>query len=158
MPKSKLLQPGGLERAVELAARQSGVGDLILVIVDADMDCPAELGPDLLERAQEARGDRQHLAVIAKSEFEAWFLAHTSSISGHRGLRAELENPADPEAIRDAKGWLADRSDPDSRYREVIDQPALAHHLNLDGARRSPSFDKLYRGLALVLQSLPDQP
>ena len=151
VPKSKVLQAGGLEKAVELAGRRTSEGDLILVIVDADTDCPATLGPALLARATERRQDRHHLAVVAKTEFEAWFLTDIEALSGQRGLRPGLLSPADPEATKDAKGWLADHSHPDARYREVIDQPALAHLLHLERARKSPSFDKLYRGIAASL-------
>lgn len=42
-PKSKLLQGGELERAVELAARKIGGIGAILILLDSDQDCPAEL-------------------------------------------------------------------------------------------------------------------
>ena len=56
-PKSKLTQEQGLDRAVKLASaklsqqRPKGIPSLILVLLDADNDCPAELGPLLRERA-----------------------------------------------------------------------------------------------------------
>lgn len=142
---------GQLERAVELAARRTSREDAILVILDADDDCPAELGPELLERARRARSDRRIYVVIAKSEFESWFIAAARSIAGHRGLELELDIPDDPEAIGDAKGWLSRSSAPGKSYRETLDQPALSQVLSLDEARRSPSFDKLWRSLEEAL-------
>src|SRR4051794_21667132 len=85
-PKSKLLRPGGLEDAVELAARATGPGGAILILLDSDDDCPAELGPRLLERARAQRGDRVIAVVVGKREFEAWFIACAESLRGHRGL------------------------------------------------------------------------
>src|SRR5581483_7473413 len=72
-PKSKLTKPGELERAVELAARKAS-GGAIFIVVDADDDCAARLGPDFLRRAVEARSDREIRVVIAVREFEAWFV------------------------------------------------------------------------------------
>ncbi len=43
--RSQLLRPRELERAIELAARQVGPQGGILVLIDSDDDCPAELGP-----------------------------------------------------------------------------------------------------------------
>ena len=53
--KSKLIQTGELERAVELAARKIGGEGAILILLDSDEDCPAELGPRLLARARRVR-------------------------------------------------------------------------------------------------------
>ena len=51
VPKDKLLKPGELERAVNLAARRTSATDGIVVLVDADDDCPAELAPAMTARA-----------------------------------------------------------------------------------------------------------
>ena len=47
-----------LERAVEFAARQSGEQGRILILLDADDDCPKELAAEMLRRAEAARQDR----------------------------------------------------------------------------------------------------
>jgi len=89
--------------------------------------------------------------VIANREFEAWSLAAAESLAGRRGLRPDLQAPADPESIRDAKGWLSQRMS--ARYSGTIDQPALAATMDLALAReRSPSFDKLVRDLERLLR------
>jgi Domain of unknown function (DUF4276) len=150
-PKSKLLRPPGLEDAVELAARATGQGGAILVLLDSDDDCPAELGPRLLERARAQRGDRSLAVVLAKREFEAWFLADAESLRGQQGLPGDLQAPPDAEAISDAKGWLSDRMPRGETYVETRHQPAFAASLDLDRARRADSFDKCYRDLARLL-------
>ena len=52
-----LHRSGELERAIELAARNVAGAGGILLILDADQDCPAELGPRLLKSARAARSD-----------------------------------------------------------------------------------------------------
>ena len=49
--RQKILKEGELERAVELAARKSEPCDGILILLDADSDCPKELAHSLLDRA-----------------------------------------------------------------------------------------------------------
>lgn len=150
VPKSRLMKPRELERSVELAARQCEPGDGILVLLDADDDCPAALGPELLGRARTARADRVIGVVLAKREYESWFLAAAPSIAGHRGLDPELSPPDDPESIRGAKEWLS-RSMSGGSYRETIDQAPLTAVFDLDAARKAPSFAKLWRFLREVL-------
>ena len=84
--------------------------------------------------------------MLAKAEYEAWFLAAAASIAGQRGLPEDLMPPADPEGIRGAKGWLKERRTDGLSYGETIDQPALTAVFDLDQARAgAPSFDKLWR-------------
>jgi len=151
VPKSRLLKSGELERAVELAARQSGEAGTILILLDADDDCPAQKGPELLARAVRARPDRKVRVVLAKREFEAWFLAAARSISGKRGLVPDLVPPAAPEEIADAKGWLSHNSVAGRTYHQTIDQPALVEIFDLDEARAADSFDKLWRDVINLL-------
>lgn len=105
-PRNQLLRPGVLESKIELVVRRIGRQGAVLVILDADDDYPARLGPALLERARRARPDLALGVVLAKREFEAWFLAAAESLRGWRGLPETLEAPGDPEAIRGAKEWL----------------------------------------------------
>ncbi len=84
--RSKVVKEDELRRAVTLAAmRLAGRGG-VLVLIDADDDCPAELGPKMLAWAVSTRSDIPVAVVLAKTEFEAWFLAAAASIAGRRGL------------------------------------------------------------------------
>lgn len=146
LPRGKLVQPGELERYVELGARSVGAGGAILVLADADDDCAATLGPQLLRRAAAQRSDMPVGVVLAVREYEAWFLASAASLSGKRGLGHDLQSPEKPEQIRDAKRWLQDHRVDGLAYRPILDQPALTAVLDLNVARMgSPSFDKLCR-------------
>jgi hypothetical protein len=143
-----LVKSGELERYVELAMRSVAGTGALLVLLDADDDCPATLGPELLTRVRAVREDVPAVVVVANREFEAWLLASADSLRGHRGLPDDLEPPGDSEAIRDAKGWLQDRRIDGRAYSPTIDQPALTAVLQLDRARtRSASFDKLWRDI-----------
>ncbi len=153
VPKGTLIKAGGLERAVQRAARGTQERDAILVVLDADGACPAQLGPALVARAQGARSDRQVRVVIANNEFEAWFLAAAVSLQGVGHLRRVLTPPADPERVRDAKGWLTEHSDARYPYRPARDQEAFAHEFDLQLARCAPSFDKLWRDLCSLIEA-----
>jgi hypothetical protein len=147
--KSKLVMKGELERAVEFVARQITSDDGIVILADADDDCPGQRGPELLARARNQRRDRRIAVVLARREYEAWFLAAAQSLRGSRGLPAELEELPDPEGVRDAKGWLASRMP--RGYSETLDQPAFTAIFDLDDARRADSFDRMYRDLERLL-------
>lgn len=156
VPASRLLKAGEIERSVELAARKlQGFGGIV-VIVDCDWDggCPAREGPTLLRRARQARADYPVSVVLAKKEYESWFLAAAESLRGRRGLPETLERPPDPESIRDAKGWLTDRMPIGAGYSETDDQPALTAVFDMTTARRADSFDKCFRELAGMLRAL----
>lgn len=145
VPKNKLLKPDELERTVNLAVRRTSATDGIIVLVDADDDCPAELAPAMATRAAQSRPDRRISVVIAKSEFESWFVAAADSLAGYRGLYDGLVAPANAERIRDAKGWLSSNMPTGLTYRETIDQAAFASKIDLEQARQCPSFDKFVR-------------
>ncbi len=152
--RSKLVQAGEVERSAELARRLQGPSARLLVVLDADDDCPAQLAASLLARASAAANDLRQAVVVANRELEAWFLAGVESLRAQRGLRADADAPADVEGPRDAKGRLAAlMSRP---YSDVTDPPAFAALLDLDLARRrAPSFDKFVRDVQRLLADSP---
>ena len=152
--RNQIVKAGELERAVELAARKISGQGAIFILLDSDDDCPAQLGPELLRRALQARSDLPIAVVLAKHEFESWFLAAAESLRGHRGLKSDLQSPYNPEGIRGAKGWLRQRLESGETYREILDQPALTARFDLDQARHADSFDKCYRDIARLLDEL----
>jgi hypothetical protein len=148
-PRSTILKPGELERAVTLLANKVGNGGGILVILDADDDLACDLGPQLLRRALAARPDRHIGVVLSVREYEAWLVAAIESLRGQRGLPSTLVPPSSPEGMRDAKGWL-DAHMPRG-YSPTTDQPALTSLFDLAVARSAPSFDKLVREVSRLL-------
>ncbi len=156
VPASRLMKEGEMERSVELAARKlRGQGGIIMVL-DCDWEggCPAMDGPALLKRALHVHRNLPIAVILAKREFEAWFLASAESLRGEHGLPNNLESPADPEDIRGAKEWLSDRMTPGRSYAETTDQPAFAAMFDMSRARRADSFDKCYRAIESILKQL----
>src|SRR5215211_5301967 len=125
--RSQVLRPGYLENVVSLQADRvamSGGSGGVLVLIDAEDSCPAELGPALQKRVMAARPDAKAAVVLANREYEAWFLAAAASLAGRRGFPEDMSPPTSPEAVRDAKGWLSKRRGA-APYKETADQAAL---------------------------------
>lgn len=151
--RGRFLKENELERYVDLAARQAGSDGCILIILDADDDCPPQVAADILDRATTARSDRRIKVVLAQREYEAWFLASAGSIAGQRELGSNITAPTDAESVRDAKGWLTSRMPEGRAYKETRDQPALTSMFDLEQARRGArSFDKMWRTVVDLLQ------
>src|SRR5439155_9119378 len=94
--------------------------------------------------------------VVAKCEYEAWFLAAADSLAGKGGLLVDLATPEEPERIRGAKEWLSARMSLGSRYVETRHQPLYSQILAIDQARKSRSFRKLEREIGRMLGPLTD--
>lgn len=150
IPRQSLLRQGELERALRMARiRITGRGG-VLILLDADDDCPRDMAPGLLARVREAT-DLRAGVVLANREFEAWFLAASKSLRGRSRLSALIEPPENPEGVRDAKGWLTDRMEHGHSYSPPVDQAALTASMDLDQARVARSFDKCYREIVRLL-------
>jgi hypothetical protein len=157
VPKDRLLKTGELERHVELAARNTRGEGGVLVLVDSDDDCPAELGPLLLSRVRKARADVPAAVVLAKREFEGWLLAGAGSLRGRRGLPNDLEGPEDPESVRGAKEWLSRKMPRFEPYRETLHQAPLTAALDFALARRARSFARCEREIVRLCRLLRDK-
>ena len=152
--RHKVVKAGELEQVVKLATLNIGGQGAIFILLDGDDDCPAHLGPELRLRALQVRENLPIMVVLAKHEFESWFLAAAESIRGRRGLKSDLEPPNNPEAIHGAKEWLSARMKGDRMYSPRLDQPGLTAHFNIEQARRADSFDKCYRDIVRLLDGL----
>lgn len=130
-------------RHLLLAAGKCGEDGWILVLLDADDDCPAELGAKILEDARAYVPHRRLSIVLANREYEAWFIAAAQSLAGQRGFVGDTAASTDPEVPRDAKGWMRARM-ASKTYGETTDQPAFSQLMDLQQAfDRSRSFRKL---------------
>ena len=108
----------------------------ILVLVDADQDCPRELGLQLANRARAASLSTPAAIVCAKPAYENWFLASDASFHG------------DAEAFGGAKDWLTRRKPAGLAYRPTRDQAALSKEMDIDAALHdSRSFRRLCSAL-----------
>lgn len=158
-PRTLLVgKPDELQRAVELAALKLSLAasespSLILILLDAEEDPVCELATELLVRARLARPDHLISCVLARREYESWFVAAAESLSDYLDLSADPEPPLDPERAGQGKGWVQSRFR-GAKYSETIDQPRLTAAFDLRLCRgRSPSFDKLCRDLEAIVRN-----
>jgi hypothetical protein len=159
-PRSKLVQEESLRRAIRLALAQEACSG-ILILLDADDDCPKELAPRLTGWAQEEARQIPCEVVLANREYESWFLGSLESLRGFRGVMAEARFAGDPESVRGA--WERLQSSMEQSYSKTIDQPAFTQRFDLAAAYRScRSFRRLVRAFGQVAEgsgiSLPDWP
>jgi hypothetical protein len=138
-----LNKPEEFNRHLQLASKKCGAGGWILILLDADDDCPKALGQRILAQAQGCIPHRDISVVLANREFEAWFIAAAQSLHGKRGFSFDPAEAVDAEQPRDAKGWIKKRMT-GGAYGASTDQPAFAASMDLQQAHaRSRSFRKL---------------
>jgi Domain of unknown function (DUF4276) len=138
---------------------------LVLILLDAEQNCPGELGPQLLARGQQAWQGADVACVIAKRMIENWIVAGATpaTLGGVNGLPADVQAPTDPEDRNGAR-WLNDQIRKQSRsgkYAKTVDGPAFVERMDLQLCRgTAPSFDKLCRVLEVRAQAggQPAQP
>lgn len=142
-------------RQLLLAAAKCGDGGWILIVLDADDDCPATLGAQLFQRAQEHVPHRRISVVLANREFEAWFIAAAQSLHEVRGFTFDPNEQVDAEVPRDAKGWMKARMQRRA-YSPLLDQPAFTASMDLQQAgENSRSFRKLMKEWRMNTQVPP---
>ena len=132
----------------------------VLVVVDANNDCPVELAKQLSARAV-AMGLQTPIAIVVPNrEFEAWFIAALDE-SPDNPVRSRLQLtpgarcPDNPDAIRNPKGWLQGNMARPRSYTETKDQPALAATVSLAlVSERSRSFRRLQHALEELLAAI----
>ena len=130
-------------RQLLLAAAKCGEEGWILILLDADDDCPASRGAEILQKAQQHVPHRRLSVVLANREFEAWLIAAAQSLNGIRGFSAAPGEQTQAEIRRNAKGWVRERMR-SGTYSEILDQPAFAARIDLQQAfDNSRSFRKL---------------
>jgi hypothetical protein len=84
--------------------------------------------------------------VLAKKEYEAWFLGSLPSLHTALGLTGPIPTIVDPESIRGAKERLAALTG--IPYSETLDQPSMTDQFDMTESRqRCPSFDKCWRAI-----------
>jgi hypothetical protein len=138
----RVVKQGELERAITQGIRDRSNIGAILLLLDAEDDCPATLAPELLERCRLTT----HLpvaVVLANIEMEGWFLGGKESLRGLCGIKPDAVAPPNPESIRGAKERLSKNMEHGRRYLEVDDQPTLAAYLDFELTRsHCRSFEK----------------
>ncbi len=148
-----------------IANAASGGRGVVLLVLDADNDCPKSLAPALLATAQQ---HCPHLGpftcVLAVREFENWLVAGAAGFRGRTDLDLPdpLTLPTDPEAFAGAS-WLSKQRQLVGRgksYKKTADAVRFIHAMDLTEAHRnSRSFRKLCREMEkLVPQPTASSP
>jgi hypothetical protein len=146
----------GVEQYIKYALIKNA--SVILILLDADKECPAKRGPELLARARAVVANGFPVGVVvAKPEFEAWFLA-ALGLPAFRRKRLIIENQVltpkslplgfDVEGGSGCKGDIADWLGM-KFYDPKVHQKDLTAHIPFTPAmlRRSRSFRKLLKEL-----------
>lgn len=151
--RNAVLKDGEIERSSrQLLADRENIR-CVLILLDSDDDCPAELAPTVKRRCLDAT-QLPCAVVFAKREYESWLLGSIDSIRGKYGVNVTASPPAEPESIRDAKGTLSSLMS--SRYVPTADQASLTAVFDLRAARqRCPSLDKFLRDIESLIAIFP---
>jgi hypothetical protein len=139
--------------------RNSSARGLLLLLLDAEGDCPKELAPRLLEAARRVRGDADIACVLAKRMLENGIVAGASTLAGVNDLPDPL--PArDHFEDRSGAAWLEAqlRSKSKARkYKKTVDAAVFVREMDLQECRdNAPSFDKLCCELTRRLPQPPE--
>lgn len=161
LPREKIIaaEPKTLEYIQKLSARvaamdPTGKRSGVLVLVDADEDCPASLFDRLRRDLPDC--DAPVFTVAAKLEYETWFVASAETLGELLNLEDEFVPVVAPEQSGQRKRWIRKRIKAPS-YRETADQRKLTSRIDLGLCRsRCPSFDKLCRDLESLMTAQSD--
>lgn len=150
--RGQLVQEPFLKMVVEVAGRRKDCG-AVLVLMDSDGECPAQLGLRLYQWAAATSVPCE--VVLAHREYEAWFLAAVESLRGHGGIREDAEPYPDPENPRGAKAKIAERMRGGRTYLAKANQAALSAKFSLsDAYRRSRSFRKFTTAVGSLVRAM----
>lgn len=133
-------------------------GAPILWVLDFDCDECLSVEDEVswaLDRARRIRNDVHFEMCFMVKEFESLFLADEGTTrSVFPDIPESFHFPADPEAVRDAKGWLAAARPSGSTYKPTMHQAKIAAQLNVAVLReRSPSFARFETSLLRLVNA-----
>jgi Domain of unknown function (DUF4276) len=132
--------------------REVGSTGLVLLLFDAEKECPARLGPQLLQTACSTRPDVPIACVLANQMFENWVIAGSETLRGVNGLPNPLPAVLDVEAIS-GKGWIKEQLrsvDRNRAYSETIDAPQYVQQMNVLAARNRSTVPRVGQTRASV--------
>lgn len=154
---TRKLNEASIRLEEKLANDPSGKG-LILILFDADDDCPASLAPAILSVARPIKPQFSVSCVLPKKTIENWIYGGASTLGGI-GKLPEVLPERDQFEERSAIKWLEKQvrsNNANFTYKKVVDAKPLLQSLDLHECRRNcPSFDKLCRDLESIAANPP---
>ncbi len=156
--RTEIIREADFKRVIKLATFKPNANAIVLLF-DADQDCARTHIPNMRQWSQEIAPNFPCAIIMARREYEAWFLASIESLRGIRGIRDDAEYSHNPEDKKDAKGIIKGFMSPHTSYSPTADQPALSAMFDLAMAyRRASSFRKLVREICRLLEELGHVP
>ncbi|WP_194835112.1 DUF4276 family protein [Nocardia sp. XZ_19_369] len=151
LDSAKMRKPEELARAIRFqSARVEGRGGVLVLRDgdDSDITCPIELAAAM--KPDSAIVTVPVEIVIARQEYEAWFLAAAESLRVHSAVRDDAVAPKDPEAKRGAKSQLEAMMV--ESYKETLHQAKFSAIIDLHSAcERSRSFRRMVHAVELLV-------
>jgi len=126
-----LLRQDGVARACSIV-RSKPEAEMLLILRDADDDCPASSGPTSAQRVREENLPFPTAVVLFHREYETLFLPCLARMAGvllrddrnipRPGLVAGTTFEGNYEATRGVKEWLSERFPRGRNYKPTLDQ------------------------------------
>lgn len=156
--RTQIVREADFKRAVQVASYKPNAS-VLLVLFDADDDCASTHVSNMLLWVREVLPNMPCGVVMARREYEAWFLAAIESLRGVRGISSEAAYAQNPEQVRGAKGVVSRFMPLNAPYSETADQPALSAQFDLKAAyQRASSFRKLVKEICRILEEAGHHP
>ena len=156
--RTGIVNEAKFKRAVQVVSDRSGTS-AIIILFDADDDCARDLIPQMIRWAQETVSALPCAVIMARREYEAWFLAAIESLRGQRRIRDNAQYDRNPEVVRGAKGVVSRFMPPNKPYSETSDQVALSAVFDLGQAYHgTSSFRKMVKEVCRLLEELGHDP
>ena len=133
--------------------------DAILVVLDADRDCPRNLALNLAVEASALNLNVPVAIVCCRHEYETWFICNLTDTNGdgirnRLALSSSLTGPTDVETLSGAKQWLTHHMPGDRIYKETSDQVNLTHQIDLTLTHdRSRSFRRMCHAVEELIRA-----
>ena len=128
----------------------------ILVLLDADDDCPVTVAKQLSQRCEQFRSTCPVQVVYADRSYESWFLASLDTIRGQGVIPGTVSIPTPVEDVNNPKQWLTDQMLPGRAYKETNHQASFSGLIDIDMAyNKSRSFRRLCHALEQLLDGIP---
>ena len=137
--------------------------EAILIVLDADRDCPRDLAFNLAQEAFQLNLDVPVAIACANHEYETWFICSLTDTNGQGirdrlGLADSVTAPGLVEEVSGAKAWLDSHMPRDRAYKETFDQEHLTYHIDLSRAHdRSRSFRRLCHAVDELVEALDNR-
>ena len=159
--KTKVVKANGKDkletdpgRFLQHAQKKPGCG-AILILVDADDECPVSLAKRLSQLCDQIGTSCPVQIVCARRSYESWFLASLDTIKGQHGIPDSASLSSDAEDVPNPKNWITDQMPNGRIYKETTHQTSLSKVIDLELAHRnSRSFRRLCHAVEQLLADL----